>query len=155
MPPIGLDVVIRQDTYNYFIDNEHSDEYGEYCIIENDTLPYYRDITAIISSSYMFIDGQNKKHFRVHIDDIWVNDTTGVVDIYAENGFAVYPNPSHDILFVLSESINSEYRITNLMGQTITIGEITSETQQIDVSTLTNGMYFITIGNTTTKFLKK
>ena len=155
MPPIGLDVVIRQDTYNYFIDNEHSDEYGEYCIIENDTLPYYRDITAIISSSYMFIDGQNKKHFRVHIDDIWVNDTTGVVDIYAENRFAVYPNPSHDILFVLSESINSEYSITNLMGQTIMIGEITSETQQIDVSTLTNGMYFITIGNTTTKFLKR
>ena len=154
MPPIGLDVVIRQDTYNYFIDNEHSDEYGEYCIIENDTLPYYRDITAIISSSYMFIDGQNVKRFRVHIDDIWVNDTTGVVDIYAENGFTIYPNPSHDILFVLSESINSEYRITNLMGQTIMIGEITSETQQIDVSTLTNGMYFITIGNTTTKFLK-
>jgi len=155
MPPIGLDVVIHQDIYNYFIDNEHSDEYGEYCIIENDTLPYFQDITATISNSYMFIDGQNKKRFRVHIDDIWVNDTTNVEEIEDENGFAVYPNPSHNVLFVLSDNINSEYRVTNLMGQTLMIGEITSETQQIDASSLPEGMYFITIGGSTTKFLKK
>ena len=110
---------------------------------------------ATISNSYMFIDGSNIKHFTVHIDDIWVNDTTNVEEIENENGFVVYPNPSHDVLFVLSESINSEYRITNIMGQTIMTGNITSENQMIDVSSLSNGIYFITFAGETQKFVVK
>ena len=88
-------------------------------------------------------------------DEIYEQHHLGVDEIDAEFGFAVYPNPSHDVLFVLSENINSEYRITNIMGQTIITGNITSENLKINVSSLSNGMYFITIGNTTTKFLKR
>lgn len=153
MPPIGMDVVIHTDAYNYFIDNEHYYE-AEYCIIENDTLPYDQDITAIISSSYMFIDGRNYKHFKVHIDDIWVNDTTDVAEIYTENGFDIYPNPTEGIIYVSSNNF-AEYHISNLVGQTLMIGKITSENQQIDVSSLPEGMYFISIDGLTTKFLKK
>ena len=75
-----------------------------------------------------------------------------------ENGFVVYPNPSHDILFVETchgASLQSEYHITNLMGQTIMSGKIASENQQIDVSELSEGIYFIKIGEVTMKFLKK
>ena len=46
-----------------------------------------------------------------------------------------------------------EYRITNLMGQTLMTGNITSDSQQIDVSNLPQGMYFITIGDTMQKFV--
>ena len=153
MPPIGMDIVIHSDAYNYFIDNERYDE-AEYCIIENDTLPYNRDITAIISSSYMFIDGQNVKRFRVHIDDIWVNDTTSVTETN-KNDFSIYPNPSNGIIFVLSDNINSEYLITNILGETVMSGKIASENQQINVSSLTEGIYFIKIGDAIMKFLKK
>ena len=76
----------------------------------------------------------------------------------AENEFVVYPNPSHDILFVKTchgASLQSEYQITNLMGQTIISGQIASENQQIDVSSLSEGIYFIKIGEVTMKFLKK
>ena len=76
----------------------------------------------------------------------------------AENGFVVYPNPSYDVLFVKTchgASLQSEYHITNLMGQTIMSGKIASENQQIDVSSLTEGIYFIKIGDVIMKFLKK
>ena len=73
----------------------------------------------------------------------------------AENGFSIYPIPSFDVLFVLSENINSDYRIINILGETVMSGKIASENQQIDVSELPEGMYFITIGNMTNKFLKK
>jgi len=71
--------------------------------------------------------------------------------------FAVYPNPTNGVLFVQTlhaTSLPAEtYRITNLMGQTLLAGQIKAETQQINVSSLPQGMYFITIAGETRKFV--
>ena len=150
-PPIGLDIAIVSDGFEYFIDNPHGDGFEPYCIIENDTLPFYQDIIASFSTSYMFTGGSNTPHFKVHIDDIWQYITSVTESI--SSGFIIYPNPTEGIIYVSSDSYG-EYRITNLMGQTIMSGNIELETQQIDASSLPEGMYFITIGNATTKFLK-
>ena len=74
--------------------------------------------------------------------------------------FVVYPNPANNILFVETRLIASlpdqtAYRITNLMGQTLLIGNISAETQQIDITNLPTGMYFISVGDTTQKFVVK
>ena len=70
---------------------------------------------------------------------------------------SVYPNPTDGVLFVQAVHAPSlqekTYRITNLMGQTLLTGQITAETQQIDVSALPKGMYFIIVGDTTRKFV--
>ena len=99
----------------------------------------------------MFIDGQNKKHFRVHIDDIWLNNPTSVSEIVSD-GFMIYPNPTDGIITVSSVD-GTEYRITNLMGQTLMTGQINGEKQRIDVSNMPQGMYFITFGNVSLKFV--
>ena len=69
----------------------------------------------------------------------------------------VYPNPANGVLFVETHGRaslqNQTYRIANLMGQTILSGNIYAETQQIDVTALPEGMYFITVGETTQKFV--
>ena len=71
--------------------------------------------------------------------------------------FAVYPNPTNGVLFVetvCTPSLPVEtYRIANLMGQTVLTGQITAETQQINVSSLPQGMYFITFAGETRKFV--
>jgi hypothetical protein len=71
--------------------------------------------------------------------------------------FAIYPNPTDGILIVetvCTPSLpNETYRITNLMGQTLMTGQITDENQQIDVSDLPDGMYFITFAGATRKFV--
>lgn len=90
----------------------------------------------------------------VDCDYVYENHHIGVDEI-AENGFAIYPNPSHDVLFVLSDIIEEEYRIINILGEIVQSGKIISENQQIDVSSLTEGIYFITIGSSSTKFLKE
>ena len=73
--------------------------------------------------------------------------------------FAVYPNPTDGILFVQTLRATSlpdqTYRITNLMGQTMLTGSISAETQQIDIAILPEGMYFISVGETTLKFVKR
>ena len=71
--------------------------------------------------------------------------------------FTVYPNPTDGVLFVETRRATSlpaeTYRITNLMGQTVHTGSLNAETQQIDVSDLPQGMYFITVGGATQKFV--
>jgi len=65
----------------------------------------------------------------------------------------VYPNPTNGIVNVWLPQCDSpmEYRITNLMGQTLMSGKITAENQQIDVSGLPQGMYFISVGRKSVK----
>ena len=74
-----------------------------------------------------------------------------------EVGFSIYPNPSNGILFVQTLRATSlpdqTYRITNLMGQTLLTGQIIGQTQQINVSNLPNGMYFIDIDGFVQKFV--
>jgi len=47
----------------------------------------------------------------------------------------------------------TEYRIIDVTGHILMKGTIESESQQIDFSNLPKGIYFITIGGRTTKFL--
>ena len=73
--------------------------------------------------------------------------------------FTVYPNPTNGILFVETRRATSlpdpTYRITNLMGQTCLTGNISAEIQQINISTLPAGMYFISVDETIWKFVKR
>jgi hypothetical protein len=90
------------------------------------------------------------------IHDYVTAHTDGIAEL--ENGIKVYPNPTHGILFVETRFIASQtnaYRITNTMGQTLMTGQITGETQQIDVTNLPQGMYFIAIDGVTQKFVVK
>ena len=102
--------------------------------------------------------------FTVNRDDcgaIYANLHNGIEEDGPSTGsgaFVVYPNPTHGVLFVQTlraTSLQAEtvYRITNMMGQTLMTGQITAETQQIDVSILPQGMYFITVGDGTGKFV--
>jgi hypothetical protein len=78
--------------------------------------------------------------------------------------FTIYPNPTNGVLTIQHSALttsnashfnipNSSFRITNLMGQTVQAGSLNAETQQIDVSGLPQGMYFITVGEGTRKFV--
>ena len=70
----------------------------------------------------------------------------------------VYPNPTNNVLFVetrLIASLPAKYIITNVTGQTLLSGHITNETQQIDVTGLAEGMYFVRIQNNSKTIIKK
>ena len=73
--------------------------------------------------------------------------------------FTVYPNPANNMLFVETVCTPSlpdqTYRITNLMRQTLMTGNISAEIQQINISTLPAGMYFISVDGQTVKFVVK
>ena len=61
----------------------------------------------------------------------------------------VYPIPTKGYLTVETEP--ADYRITNLMGQTLMTGRV--DARRIDVSSLSAGTYFIIINGTAKKFI--
>ena len=92
------------------------------------------------------------------IHDFVTVQTDGVVEL--SDDIMVYPNPTHGILFVETRHGTSlpdetKYHITNTMGQILMMGQVTAETQQIDVSNLPQGMYFIAIDGVTQIFVVK
>ncbi len=91
--------------------------------------------------------------------DAVISDLHGVEEDGPSTGsgtFTVYPNPTNGVLTVHHSTFHihhSEFQIANLMGQTVLSGNINAENQQIDVSSLPQGMYFITVGEATRKFV--
>lgn len=77
------------------------------------------------------------------------------VDEVTMNSFRVYPNPTDGLLHVerpYEDVSTREYRITNIMGQIMLTGSVT---KTIDVSSLPAGIYFIHLGGTAKKFIKR
>ena len=130
---------------------------------DNDTSAdtYYYQVTAINtitggdceSAPAMSADGVHD-FVTAHTDGVEENGPST-----ASTGLVIYPNPTDGTLFVQTLRATSlpdqAYRIVNLTGQTLLTGQITGETQQIDVTNLPLGMYFITIDGMTHKFVVK
>lgn len=87
-------------------------------------------------------------------DEVYEQYHTGLNESIYDQLLIVYPNPT-DGMITISGCQTGEYRITNIMGQTLMTGRIDSEKQPIDVSSLQEGVYFITIGGVSSLFVKQ
>ena len=99
------------------------------------------------------------KYSEEDCDSLYNELHYGIDETDNNETFAVYPNPTDGVLFVETchgaSLQDPTYRITNLIGQTILSGYITAENQQIDISNMPAGLYFITVGEQTMKFVIK
>ena len=94
-------------------------------------------------------------------DAIYAELHNGIEETTDNAAFAIYPNPANNVLTVAVRlpqcdsptSGQNRYCITNLMGQTLLQGSINVEKQQINIESLSTGMYFITIDGLTQKFV--
>ena len=94
-------------------------------------------------------------------EDYTINivSTVGVDEISTTNNFIIYPNPTTTILNLSQEiSDNIAYKIINITGQEMQLGVINSSEHQINVSQLTEGIYFLQLSYDNTivqrKFMK-
>jgi len=100
----------------------------------------------------------NDQLLVLHVSDDDCDAIYSEVHGVEENGTAtivVYPNPTDGALFVIPNTIKqpSTYRITNVMGQTLLTGTRSADNESIDVSSLPAGMYFLTLGEQSLKFV--
>ena len=85
------------------------------------------------------------------------NDVLAIVEQMRQQ-ITISPNPSSTI-FNLSCSqcdlTNQKYIVTDILGKTVLDGSFRASEYSIDLSTYQNGLYFLRIGSTTIKLLKK
>ena len=77
------------------------------------------------------------------------------VDDFTQNDFRIYPNPSSDYLNIVTHSSDYNFSVYNSLGQKMVVKK---NDDRLDISNLSNGIYFINIetetGSVTTKFIK-
>ncbi|MBA3680779.1 MAG: T9SS type A sorting domain-containing protein, partial [Bacteroidetes bacterium] len=88
---------------------------------------------------------------------ISVSDCTGLNENYKVlTAISIFPNPSNGV-FSIANSLNSDvinYSVTNILGSVIANGKFTSA-KNIDLSSISKGIYFITFENNGSKMSKK
>ena len=69
--------------------------------------------------------------------------------------FRVYPNPASDFIKVSKEFLNASYKVHDIIGKQIKYGKL-GQSLSIDVKTLNQGIYFLSIADKyAVKFIKK
>ena len=92
-------------------------------------------------------------------DEVYEEHHTGLEEPSEGDGFRVYPNPTDGVIVVEKvcapslQGQTKEYRITNTLGQTLMIGFVEGENQQINLSKLPAGLYFFTLDGCTQKII--
>jgi len=67
-----------------------------------------------------------------------------------ENNFTkmnIYPNPANDIIYIHADAsfLGEDYALNDNLGRTLLVGKINSENTGIDIKTLSQGIYYVTI----------
>ena len=93
------------------------------------------------------------------INEIYNNSSLTTKKPYENEEFEVYPNPVKNYLNlkINSNHIGLKYAIYDSLGNIIISGKINSELNLIDMNNVSNGLYFLKIGNnfnTTYKIIK-
>jgi hypothetical protein len=81
---------------------------------------------------------------------------TNIIDTKKENNFTFYPNPTNGVIRLAGNLNNSSAIISDMGGRRVKEFNTLNAGQQIDISDLLIGSYFITIlsdGNRTTQKL--
>lgn len=100
-----------------------------------------------------FESGASGNH--LYIDNINMLDPAMAnVNLLDKKSVRVYPNPAKDLLNISNVNSKSNYIVRNLLGSLLFSGTVTQSTQ-LDISHLSNGVYFIEISDYNNEMTKK
>lgn len=110
-----------------------------------------------------FVDQEFTNTATIHFDytDFRVTNTvssilsrfTSIENLKTDLDFNAYPNPASNQLFVMSKK-KAVFNIYSAIGEKVLQTELTAnETTSIDISTWASGIYIISNGTSSTKFV--
>lgn len=83
------------------------------------------------------------------------NDNVGIADLLPASSISLYPNPAQNIL-VLDASIDMKsIEITNLVGQRVLTADVQTRKEQVNVSRLARGTYFMRVNTSEGVWVQK
>lgn len=101
---------------------------------------------ALIGGSSLSDIQNSADHAQSTYDNI-----IGVDEIVNEQNFSLYPNPTSNWINVTTGFEIEKIQVKNILGEII----MTSKNHQLNLESLTNGIYFVEVYNKTKKYVKK
>jgi hypothetical protein len=135
---------VADSAYQYLIIGNFFDDNH----IDTLNLPYQ----IVPQASYYYLDD-----VCLSTDSIYCETWTGMKNTERKNNFAIYPNPARDILTIDVLQDYNMAEIYSINGELLLNEDLNN--QQIDISSLPGGMYFIKLntaeGSVVRKFVKE
>lgn len=139
--------------FSYYIPNPAAIDIWSALSIHKDSIGLYA--FAYFIKEWRKDSGNNWNLIGSKIMDIVIGNSfgVGIKESDKKEIISLYPNPTSNILNIKSDSkTNSEIEITNQLGQTVLKQKYS---ENVDVSKLKPGYYFIRIANSYSKFIKE
>ena len=114
-----------------------------------------------ISAKYNSNSTSCEENFDGEVEDYSILISDSVLGLENEletlNEIITYPNPVNDVLFINApyDVTLLDYKISNILGKIIIRDKFISNSNKIDVSSLTTGMYFLSLTTDKGKVTKK
>ena len=90
---------------------------------------------------------------------VYVKDNSGIESINYDNFISIYPMPTKGLLTINIGVFSNDvfnYSIVNTVGKLVKTGSFTNQyTQQLDLGSLSNGIYFLKLQNDNVSYTKK
>ncbi len=136
---------------SYYIDNQIEQTINgiEHIIVGNDTIHEGDHIEATFTSRVL-IDTDLNLYYRIMINE--ANIIMNSIYDTETKEFSVFPNPADDYIMI-SVDQPKDFTISDIFGKIVLTGTISSDNQQIDISELSCGMYFIKIDDILVKLI--
>lgn len=117
-----------------------------------------QDISNLASGIYYCTIADYDTDCLTEIGPINISSVVGLNEINIAKNIHIYPNPAQNSITIQCfnfDLINKQYAITDISGKILHQNIIQNLSNTIDISHLSNGLYFIKIGNESMKFLKQ
>ncbi|GAB1858056.1 hypothetical protein MHTCC0001_28930 [Flavobacteriaceae bacterium MHTCC 0001] len=110
---------------------------------------FTKAITGTGTTGYVKVSVRNTEDAEInYFDNIVVTDATllSTDEIISNNEVKVYPNPTTSSISISGLRDTQTYSIYNVLGSKVVDGTV-SPKEEINVSSLINGIYFVTLSN--------
>ncbi|MEI7597184.1 MAG: lamin tail domain-containing protein [Bacteroidota bacterium] len=97
-------------------------------------------------SATTVLAGQNQSGTSIYANPGAMCDVTAV-ETKINSDIKVYPNPSNDVININGNVYSSYYEVRNMLGSIVLSGKLNGSENKIQVSSINNGIYFLTIKN--------
>jgi uncharacterized repeat protein (TIGR01451 family) len=136
------------------LDSSHHNECHGMLVFNIKTKEGLTPGTTITNHAGIFFDSNPAIVTNTAINIIGTPSKT--INVVPNESVTVYPNPAHDHITIKMDKMDySSATITNIVGQKMLQQSITSNITNVDIKSLANGIYYVTLqGPTTTKVLK-
>lgn len=106
---------------------------------------YYYNVTVVTATGCTYTDSI----------DVFFADCTGLNDLSGNSLYSVYPNPAKDLITLTTQKYNAAtFVVTDLTGREVLRQEIISTKQNINTSSISNGVYMYSIFDANNLFEK-